>query len=68
MAINPRVTCSNQNPYPMSFVIAGGSLLLQPDLEQHSIGHSIRHVKVVLAERKLTSYVYAVGKQPSGNL
>ncbi|GMN59117.1 hypothetical protein TIFTF001_028217 [Ficus carica] len=33
--------------------------------------HSIvaRHdIKVVLVERKLTSYVYAVGKQPSGNL
>ncbi|GMN34548.1 hypothetical protein TIFTF001_004759 [Ficus carica] len=45
MVINPRVTCSNQNPYPMSFVIAGGSLLLQPDLEQHSIGHSIRAKK-----------------------
>ncbi|GMN62972.1 hypothetical protein TIFTF001_032049 [Ficus carica] len=26
----------------MSFVIAGDSLLLHPDLEQHSIGHSIR--------------------------
>ncbi|GMN19357.1 hypothetical protein TIFTF001_042865 [Ficus carica] len=25
-------------------------------------------VIVVLAERKLTSYVYAVGKQPTGNL
>ncbi|GMN69860.1 hypothetical protein TIFTF001_038907 [Ficus carica] len=25
-------------------------------------------VNVVLAERKLTSYVYAVGKQPTGNL
>ncbi|GMN69424.1 hypothetical protein TIFTF001_038478 [Ficus carica] len=23
---------------------------------------------IVLAERKLTSYVYAVGKQPTGNL
>ncbi|GMN26158.1 hypothetical protein TIFTF001_046029 [Ficus carica] len=41
-AINLRVTCSNQNPYPMSFEIVGGSLLLQSDLEQHSIGHSIR--------------------------
>ncbi|GMN37088.1 hypothetical protein TIFTF001_006527 [Ficus carica] len=35
----------------------GDSLLLHPDLEQHSVGHSRR---VVLVERKLTSYVYAV--------
>ncbi|GMN65564.1 hypothetical protein TIFTF001_034632 [Ficus carica] len=35
------------------------SLLLHPDLEQHSVGHSRRDVKFVLAERKLTSYVYA---------
>jgi len=28
----------------------------------------VADVIVVLAERKLTSYVYAVGKQPSGNL
>ncbi|GMN67298.1 hypothetical protein TIFTF001_036357 [Ficus carica] len=41
-AINPKVTYSNQNPYPMSFVITKGSLLLQPDLEQHIIGHSIQ--------------------------
>ncbi|GMN63712.1 hypothetical protein TIFTF001_032792 [Ficus carica] len=40
--INPKVTCSNQNPYPISFVITEGSLLLQPDLKQHSIGHSIQ--------------------------
>ena len=28
----------------------------------------VADVYVVLAERKLTSYVYAVGKQPTGNL
>ncbi|GMN59120.1 hypothetical protein TIFTF001_028215 [Ficus carica] len=28
--------------YPMSFAIAGGNLLLQPELEQQSLGHSIR--------------------------
>ena len=28
----------------------------------------VMDVIVVLAERKLTSYVYAVGKQPSDNL
>ena len=26
----------------MSFVIAGGNLLLRPELEQQSLGHSIR--------------------------
>ncbi|GMN26264.1 hypothetical protein TIFTF001_040827 [Ficus carica] len=60
----------------MSFIIAGDNLLLCPDLE-HIIGHSKRgkynsaysiDVYVVLAERKLTSYVYAVGKQLTGNL
>ncbi|GMN63169.1 hypothetical protein TIFTF001_032252 [Ficus carica] len=30
--------------------------------------HSMAARHVVLAERKLTTYVYAVGKQPIGNL
>ncbi|GMN64586.1 hypothetical protein TIFTF001_033654 [Ficus carica] len=57
------------------FFLVEGSLLLCPDLEQNSIGHSGRGnynsaysigfccvtCLIVLAERKLTSYVYAVG-------
>ncbi|GMN34557.1 hypothetical protein TIFTF001_004754 [Ficus carica] len=42
---------------------AGEDLQLCPVREQHPEGHS---KKVVLAERKLTPYVYAVGKQPTG--
>ncbi|GMN47558.1 hypothetical protein TIFTF001_016728 [Ficus carica] len=65
------MTNGNREGYPSYWTepkVQGGSLLLQPDLEQHSIVHSLRDVVVVLAERKLTSYVYAVGKQPTGNL
>ncbi|GMN57826.1 hypothetical protein TIFTF001_026934 [Ficus carica] len=42
---------------------AGEDLQLCPEREQQPEGHS---KKVVLAERKLTPYVYAVGKQPTG--
>ncbi|GMN65192.1 hypothetical protein TIFTF001_034268 [Ficus carica] len=33
-----------------------------------AFNHSLAMYHVVLAERKLTSYVYAVGKQPASNL
>ncbi|GMN28480.1 hypothetical protein TIFTF001_044241 [Ficus carica] len=42
---------------------AGEGLQLCPVRKQHQGGHS---KKVVLAERKLTPYVDAVGKQPTG--
>ncbi|GMN43855.1 hypothetical protein TIFTF001_013058 [Ficus carica] len=42
----------------------GDNLLRYPELDQAVIGHSRQ---VVLAERKLTSYVYAVGKPPTGD-
>ncbi|GMN26808.1 hypothetical protein TIFTF001_051541 [Ficus carica] len=38
-------TNSNLEGHPSYWIVPkaqGGSLLLQPDLEQHSIGHSIR--------------------------
>ncbi|GMN64977.1 hypothetical protein TIFTF001_034054 [Ficus carica] len=50
------------NQHPSS---RGDSLFLGLSLESHEIGHSY---PIVLAERKLTSYVYAVGKQPASNL
>ena len=34
----------------------------------HNDMFCVADVIVVLAERKLTSYVYAVGKQPASNL
>ncbi|GMN68186.1 hypothetical protein TIFTF001_037243 [Ficus carica] len=56
---------------------AGEDLQLCPVGEQHPEGHSkkgyakfiiipVADKIVVLAERKLTPYVYAVGKQPTG--
>ncbi|GMN67721.1 hypothetical protein TIFTF001_036778 [Ficus carica] len=41
-----------------------------PEKEQAFVGtiNQERRTEVVLAERKLTSYVYAVGKQPASNL
>ncbi|GMN21560.1 hypothetical protein TIFTF001_040055 [Ficus carica] len=52
---------------------AGEGLQLCPVREQHPGGHSKKgkcnsaYSLVVLAERKLTPYVYAVGKQPTGD-
>ncbi|GMN59745.1 hypothetical protein TIFTF001_028841 [Ficus carica] len=49
-------------------------MLCRVDLPQRRLkrtaafNHSWAMYHVVLAERKLTSYVYAVGKQPASNL